>query len=128
MLFLARVIDGIASGNNSIGRKLVRDTLTPDTRTRGLGMIEAAYSLGFLAGPLVGLLTLALTNDDYRMIPYVAAVISLLAVILSVFLAQETLPPESRKSSGLSFREKIVAKTAPLRKPDILLLLAIFYL
>jgi MFS family permease len=128
MLFLARVIDGIASGNNSVGRKLVRDTLTPDTRTHGLGMIEAAYSLGFLAGPLVGLLTLALTNDDYRMIPYVAAAISLLAVILSVILAQETLPPESRKSSGLSLKEKIVAKVAPLRKPVIIFLLAIFFL
>jgi len=128
MLFLARMVDGIASGNNSIGRKLVRDSLTPDTRTQGMGIIEAAYSLGFLAGPLVGLLTLALTNDDYRMIPYVAAGISLIAVILSVFLARETLPPESRKSSGLSFREKIVAKVAPLRKPGIPFLLVIFFL
>ena len=128
MLFLARVIDGIASGNNSVGRKLVRDTLTPDTRTHGLGMIEAAYSLGFLAGPLVGLLTLALTNDNYRMIPYVAALISLFAVILSVFLAQETLPPESRTSSGLSLREKIGAKIIPLRDPVILFLLALFFL
>jgi len=128
MLFLARVVDGIASGNNTIGRKLVGDTLTPNTRTHGMGMIEAVYSLGLLAGPLVGLLTLALTNDNYRMIPYVAALISLLAVILSVFLAQETLPPESRTSSGLSLREKIGAKITPLRDPVILFLLALFFL
>ena len=128
MLFLARVLDGIASGNNSVGRRLVRDTLTPSTITRGMGMIEAAYALGFLAGPLVGFITLALTNDDYRMIPYVAAAISLVAVILSVFLARETLPPEARVSSGLSAREKINAKLAPLRKPVVLFLLAIFFL
>ena len=31
MLFLARVVDGISSGNNAIGRRLVRDSLTPDS-------------------------------------------------------------------------------------------------
>ena len=128
MLFLARIIDGIASGNNTIGRRLVRDTLTPSTRTHGIGMMEAAYSLGFLAGPLIGLITLALTDDDYRMIPYVAAAISLLAVILSLFLTRETLPPEKRKSSGLSAKEKIVAKLSPMRKPVVLYLLVIFLL
>jgi len=128
MLFLARIIDGVASGNNTIGRKLVRDTLTPDTRTHGLGMIEAAYSLGFLVGPFVGLLTLALTDENYRMIPYVAAGISLFAVILSVLLSEETLPVESRRSSGLSLREKITAKVAPLRKPNLLFLFVIFFL
>jgi MFS family permease len=128
MLFLARIIDGIASANNSIGRRLVRDSLTPSTRTQGMGMVEAAYSLGFLTGPLVGLITLALTDNDYRMIPYVAAAISLLAVILSVFMARETLPPEKRKSSGLSAREKIKARLAPLRKPVVLFLLAIFFM
>lgn len=128
MLFTARVVDGVASGNNTIGRRLVRDSLTPSTRTHGMGMIEAAYNLGFLAGPLVGFITLALTDDDYRMIPYVAAVISLVAVILSLFLARETLPPEKRKSSGLSIREKIIVKLAPLRKPVVLFLLVIFFL
>jgi MFS family permease len=128
MLFLARVIDGIASGNNTVGRRLVRDSLTPSTRTHGFGMVEAAYSLGFLAGPLVGFITLALTNDDYRMIPYVAAGISLVAVILSVFLTQETLPPERRKSSGLSALEKFKARLAPLRNPVVLFILMIFFL
>jgi MFS family permease len=128
MLFLARVVDGVASGNNTIGRRLVRDSLTPSTRTHGMGMIEAAYNLGFLAGPLVGFITLALTGDDYRMIPYVAAVISLVAVITSLFLVRETLPPEKRKSSGLSVKEKILAKSAPLRKPVVLFLLVIFAL
>ena len=128
MLFLARVVDGISSGNNAIGRRIVRDSLTPDTRTQGFGMVEAAYSLGFLAGPLVGFITLALTNDDYRMIPYVAAVISLLAVIMSFFLARETLPPESRRSSGLSQMERLKARLAPLRRPVVLFTLAIFFL
>ena len=128
ILFLARIVDGIAGANNTIGRKLVRDTLTPNTRTHGLGLIDAAYSLGFLAGPAVGLLTLALTNDDYRMIPFVGAGISLFAVILSIFLSHETLPPESRKSSGLGYWKKLVAKITPLRKPHLLFLFAILFL
>lgn len=128
MLFLARIIDGIAGGNNSIGRRLVRDSLTPSTRTQGMGFIEAAYTLGFLAGPLVGFVTLALTNDDYRMIPYVAAFVSLLALIMSFFVSRETLPPEKRKSSGLSTREKIAARYGPLRKPVVLFTLALLFL
>ena len=128
MLFLARVIDGIASGNNTIGRRLVRDSLTPSTRTHGFGMVEAAYSLGFLAGPLVGFITLALTNDDYRMIPYVAAAISLIAVVLSIFQAGETLPPERRKSSGLSTWQRTKARLAPLRNPVVLFILVLFFL
>ena len=128
MLFVARIIDGIAGGNNSIGNRLVRDSLTPSNRTHGMGLIEAAYSLGFLAGPMVGFVTLALTDNDYRMIPYVAALISLLAVILSFFVSKETLPPEMRKSSGLSSRERLAARYGPLRKPLVLFTLALLFL
>lgn len=128
MLFLARVLDGIASGNITVGRRLIRDSLTPSTRTHGFGLVEAAYSLGFLAGPLVGFITLTLTNNDYRMIPYVAAAISLAAVILSLFLAQETLPTEKRRSSGLSTWERTKQRLAPLRNPMVLFVLALFFL
>jgi MFS family permease len=93
-----------------------------------MGLIEAAYSLGFLAGPLVGIGVLALSGENYRLVPYIAALISLVPIIISLFIAQETLPPEKRASSGLSFREKLAAKYSPLKQRVVLLLLVLLFI
>ena len=128
MLYLSRLIDGISSGNNTVGRRIIRDILTPETRAHGMGLIEATYGVGFLAGPLTGFLILQLSGDNYRLIPYFAAGLSLVFAIIVFIFAPETLPPEKRKSSGLSLVDKVRAKFSPIKQPVVLFLFIILFI
>ena len=53
-LFLARVLSGIATSNLSVAQAYVADVTTPEERAQGMGVIGAAFGLGFVVGPFVG--------------------------------------------------------------------------
>lgn len=54
LLFLGRIIDGVSGGNISIAQAYIADVTPPDRRSRGMGMIGAAFGLGFIFGPAIG--------------------------------------------------------------------------
>src|SRR6478672_2493528 len=53
-LFVARIIAGITGGNISIPQAYIADVTTPETRSKWMGMIGAAFGLGFTFGPMIG--------------------------------------------------------------------------
>ena len=54
MLFAGRIIDGISGGNISTAQAYIADVTTPQNRAKGMGMIGAAFGLGFIFGPAIG--------------------------------------------------------------------------
>src|ERR687886_2036909 len=54
MLFLGRIIDGITGGNISTAQAYIADITPPEERARGMGLIGAAFGLGFIFGPAIG--------------------------------------------------------------------------
>ncbi|MFN3413126.1 MAG: MFS transporter, partial [Thermoanaerobaculum sp.] len=57
MLFASRVVAGMAGGNVATAQAVIADVTTPEERAKGMGLIGAAFGLGFIAGPaLAGLL------------------------------------------------------------------------
>ncbi|MCI0489545.1 MAG: MFS transporter [Blastocatellia bacterium] len=54
LLFVARAIDGITGGNISTAQAYIADVTPPDQRSRGMGLIGAAFGLGFIFGPAIG--------------------------------------------------------------------------
>ncbi|MDY7225378.1 MFS transporter [Hyalangium rubrum] len=54
LLFLARIIDGMSGGNISTAQAYVADVTRPEERARGMGLIGAAFGLGFVLGPAIG--------------------------------------------------------------------------
>lgn len=54
ILFLARIFAGIGSANISVAQAYIADTSTAHERTKKLGLIGAAFGLGFIVGPLLG--------------------------------------------------------------------------
>ena len=54
MLFMGRIIDGISGGNISTAQAYIADVTTPENRARGMGLIGAAFGLGFIFGPAIG--------------------------------------------------------------------------
>ncbi|MFN2596136.1 MAG: MFS transporter, partial [Pyrinomonadaceae bacterium] len=54
MLFLGRIIDGITGGNISTAQAYIADVTTKEDRAKGMGLIGAAFGLGFTFGPAIG--------------------------------------------------------------------------
>jgi DHA1 family tetracycline resistance protein-like MFS transporter len=54
VLFLARVISGFAGGNISAAQAYIADITSPAERSRGMGIIGAAFGIGFSLGPAIG--------------------------------------------------------------------------
>lgn len=96
LLFLARVIDGITGGNISIAQAYIADVTTKENRAKGMGIIGAAFGLGFIFGPAVGGF---LAKYDYSYPGYFAMVVSLITVFLTMYTLPETVNSEERVKS-----------------------------
>ena len=97
LVFLSRAIDGISGGNISVAQAAITDKTTPATRTQGLGLIGAAFGIGFVIGPIISFIVLAVTDDNFALVAFVAAGFSLVSLILTTFWFQETLEPGKRQ-------------------------------
>src|SRR5215208_2309908 len=54
MLFLGRILDGITGGNISTAQAYIADITTKENRAKGMGLLGAAFGLGFMFGPAIG--------------------------------------------------------------------------
>lgn len=117
LLFVSRVIDGISGGNIATAQAAISDSTTPKTRTQGLGLIGAAFGLGFIIGPVIAFASLALSDNNYAVPAYAAAGFSFLSILLTVFWFEETLPAEQRGQAAqrpdFSFRSLATALAHP---------------
>jgi MFS family permease len=53
-LFIGRTFAGICGANISTATAYIADVTTPENRAKGMGMIGAAFGLGFIFGPAIG--------------------------------------------------------------------------
>lgn len=88
MLFLSRIIDGLSGGNISTAQAYVADITSKEERSQALGILGAAFGLGFVMGPAVGG---GLSVYGYSVPAYLAAGVSLLALILTWFFLSESV-------------------------------------
>jgi MFS transporter, DHA1 family, tetracycline resistance protein len=130
MIFVARAIDGFTGGNIVVARAAMTDQTTQATRTQGLGLLGAAFGLGFTIGPAISSIALALTGNDIRVPAFIAAGFSLLSIVLALFWFRETLPREVRQARVASPTPRaglLGASLSAFRNPAIgPLLLVIF--
>ncbi len=54
VLFFARMLAGLGSANIGTAQAIIADSTTPETRAKGMGLIGAAFGLGFIFGPAIG--------------------------------------------------------------------------
>jgi DHA1 family tetracycline resistance protein-like MFS transporter len=95
LMLLARMLDGFSGGNILVAQAYVADVTTPENRARGYGMIGAAFGLGFVLGPFLGGLLLAVPfHPSWRLqVPFlVAAGFSTAAWVLVLWRLPESLP------------------------------------
>lgn len=129
MLFAARALGGFMAGNIATAFAYVADVTTPANRAKGMGMVGAAFGLGFIFGPAIGgvLAGHDPANADYMSPALVAAALSATAMLLTLALLPESLGKEIREAhAALPRRNRWRLLAEALRRPGVgrLLLLA----
>jgi MFS family permease len=126
MLFAARAFAGACAGNIAAAQAYIADVTPAEERARGMGMIGAAFGLGFIIGPVLGG-TIAggdLATADLETPGLLAAALSFLA-----FLGVIGLLPESRPAgSAFHSRGRIAAARSALARPVLARLILVFFL
>ena len=93
MLLLGRIIDGASGGNIATGMACIADVTTKENRSKAMGLIGAAFGLGFMIGPAMG----GVLGKISPSLPFfVAAGMALVNCILVAVQLPETLTPEVR--------------------------------
>jgi DHA1 family tetracycline resistance protein-like MFS transporter len=121
LLFVARIVGGIAGANIPTAQAYIADITTPEDRARGMGLVGAAFGLGFIFGPAIGGL-LSRFSPETPM--WFAA-----ALCFANFVAAWFLLPESRVvNAATKTMGRMEAFRHAMGNPTLLLILALYFI
>jgi DHA1 family tetracycline resistance protein-like MFS transporter len=128
IIFLSRAVDGLLGGNTALARAYITDITEPKDRAKRLGLIGAAFGLGFIIGPVMGgFLSLVGLNVP----ALVAAFFSIINLVAIIFWLPESLPASERKKMRTNPHTAFNLSNLldELRRPCVgpLLLIRLFY-
>ena len=123
MLFIGRIVAGVAGATIPTAQAYIADSTTAENRAKGMGLIGAAFGLGFILGPALGgflasaslpLSRMAgpgrvgamLHDNPYALPSLVAALLSLGNLIAASLRLPESLSPQLREQARLRPRVK----------------------
>src|SRR6266496_4960287 len=66
LLFISRIVDGLSGANMTTAQAAMADSTSAKNRTQGLGLLGAAFGVGFVLGPMIAYAVLALSHDNYQ--------------------------------------------------------------
>lgn len=125
MLFVGRVLDGITGGNISTAQAYIADVTTKENRAKGMGLIGAAFGLGFILGPAIGG---TLSQWGIHVPFFFAAGLCFANATLLYFTLPETVtkdhPARQSAAGGRSFRQLVES----LKEPKLGFVLTIYFL
>ena len=105
MLFVSRVIAGAGGANIGTAQAYIADTTSPEERAKGMGLIGAAFGMGFILGPpLSGILSTFGTRHHHHgnLLPgLMASALSLTALVIAFIVLAESKPPGLTPRSGV---------------------------
>jgi len=99
VLYFSRVLDGVSGGNISIATAYIADITTPENRAKGMGLIGAAFGIGFVFGPAIG--GIIGKHFGLEWVAIAAAAFSATALILTITTLAESHHPGDPDPEGL---------------------------
>jgi MFS family permease len=88
LLILARALSGIGSANIAAAQASITDLTDSKSRSGAMGMLGAAFGIGFIIGPLIG--GVLMTNYGISMVGIVAATLNSINFILALIFLSES--------------------------------------
>jgi DHA1 family tetracycline resistance protein-like MFS transporter len=119
LLFFSRILDGLTGGNITVAQAYISDVTDAKNRAKGLGLIGAAFGLGFIIGPALGGI---LSQWSYNLPAFVAAGLATLNLIVVAFWLPESLTAERRAALANGPARPpftLTAMLAALRRPYV---------
>jgi MFS transporter, DHA1 family, tetracycline resistance protein len=115
LLFVSRMFAGIAGATVSTAQAFIADTTTAENRAKGMGLVGAAFGLGFIFGPAIGGV---LSRWGHAVPPLFAAGLALANFVAAWFLLPESrpahVPGTAKPGSRLeSLQNALVRPTLP---------------
>jgi DHA1 family tetracycline resistance protein-like MFS transporter len=119
LLFAARIAAGIAGANIPTAQAYMADITTAENRAKGMGLVGAAFGLGFIFGPAIGGF---LSQWGYQAPSFFASGLSLANFIAAWFLLPESRPRADREAVQTSRLELLRYAAARPALPHLLLI------
>jgi multidrug resistance protein len=123
LLFASRILAGVAGAVLSTAQAYVADTTTPENRTKGMGLIGAAFGMGFIFGPAIGGV---LSRWGFAAPAYASASLALAAAVFAFLRLPESLPREAR--AGSAARRSRTTLREALARPAVGTVLELFFI
>ena len=125
MVFGARIATGVCGASIGTAQAYLGDITAPEKRTAVMGMIGAAFGLGFMLGPIIG----GITSHWGMHVPFLtAAALTVFNLVMCIRKLPESLPVEKRGKNNEG-RTSLVATLVHMRgTPFIDIILANFVL
>jgi len=124
VLFLGRMVAGIAGAIIPTTNAYIADVTTPETRARGMGLVGAAFGLGFVLGPAIGGL---LAPYGYDKAPLLASAMAGANLIFAYFKLPESLA-ENARNRARSRKFDLQSLATALSHPRVGLLLIMYFM
>ena len=127
LVFVGRIIGGIAGGSISTAQAYIADVTTKENRAKGMGLFGAAFGIGFILGPaLAGILSKWGIHVPF----YFAGALSLVNAVAVLFILPESLTEELRKRTEATTEKKgrFAAMTEMFRQKDFLVIAIVYFL
>ncbi len=116
VIMISRFLDGLTGGNITVAQAYIADVTDEKSRAKGMGMIGAAFGLGFILGPASGGF---LSQWGYAVPAFVSAGLSFLNLLMISILLPESLTKEKRVQhlSEVKRSHPLKGLTAAFAKP-----------
>jgi multidrug resistance protein len=125
MLFIGRILDGITGGNISTAQAYIADVTTEENRAKGMGLIGAAFGLGFIFGPAIGGI---LSHWGIHVPFFFAAALCFANAILLFFTLPETVTADHPAKHSAAGGRSLGHIVASLKQPKLAFVLVIYFL
>jgi len=122
VILLSRLIDGLTGGNITVAQSYIGDFTDEKTRAKSLGLIGAAFGLGFILGPAIGGF---LSRWGFSVPAFFAAGLSFVNLMNIMFLLPDSKPAKSSRQVPFTFKE--LKKTITIPHVGSLIFVKFFY-
>jgi DHA1 family tetracycline resistance protein-like MFS transporter len=119
VMFIARILSGITGGNITVAQAYIADVTDAQNRAKGMGLIGAAFGLGFILGPAIGGV---LSRWGYAVPALAAAGLATLNLIGIIAFLPESLTEERRMELARQEKRALIsfpAMVEELKKPRV---------
>src|ERR1044072_2574543 len=124
MLFIGRILDGITGGNISTAQAYIADITTKENRAKGMGLIGAAFGLGFIFGPAIGGI---LSKWGIHVPFFFAATLCFANALLLFFTLPETVTKDHPAKTSAARGRGVSQLINSLKQPKLAFVLTIYF-